>query len=1190
MGDVLPDRDDRAVVLGDLDTTIMVEAGAGTGKTEALVGRIVEILASGRATTESVAAITFTVAAASELRARVRSRLESALGLDGTEGEVARLATSHNITSEVVIANVEAALRSIDRGAITTIHSFAQTILSTFPLQAGLPPKFAIADEVQASIDFHERWGELVDELFELAENGPLMRAATLLDVRLNRIEDLATVFHNNWDKVRDASVPRVAAIPIPDQQPAVVALEHAISLAAVCTDPDDKLFQHLESLRSFNDKLRAASGDDLIDLLVNSPHITAGKKGQAGNWGEREQGKETKEKVLGSLIDAAAALDAALEPTKQAVITGFASLLREFTLAGVDRRRTDGELEFHDLLVFARDLLRGDDLVRAALRDQFKYLLVDEFQDTDPLQVEICALLATGDGRIEPSSVWNEFEGDQGRTFFVGDPKQSIYRFRRADIEIYQRAKSSFGAGAGGQPPTPRYLTANFRSHFTIVDWVNAVMGELIGGLARDGGLAYVPLVATRTGEHPDAGVRVKTLGEASDAVLVAELRKSEFEAVARAIDQIVESGWRVKTRDPSIPDGVSKGEAARFRDIAVLIRDRTSLPALEDAFEAAGIPYRLESRALVFASQEVRDLMAVMAAVVDPGDDVAVVAALKSTAFGCSDRDLLEYARAPGRHESPWNLDSDIPDRLPKGDCVADGIRALRHYREEVWWRGPTGLLDLIVAERQLLEKAVWSKQRREKWRRVKFLVDRCRAFVDGGGGGLAEFLGWARRQSESASGSGEALLADPDEDAVRVTTIHGSKGLQYPVVFVAGIGRKPRAESYPAVWVPGDAEESLEISLKSGDAPVSTSGYETAIERESGMAAAELLRLLYVATTRAEDHLIVSLFRETVDPAKKIEELSGAEVIARGIEAAGLTSAPFDFGENTGEPHEPGLNEPGPMPDHAADDMSWEPPDASEAEQSRHREDLESWRASRLKAIAGAQRTPMYAATGVFELIHAVEPARGQLETESESDPTTSSGFDREEAEPDAETEASPWRRGRAGTAIGRAVHGVLQVIDLATGTGIEELCSEQAAAENIDHLTKEISERVAAALASDSIKAAVSSGEYWREVFVAAMVGDAAGIEGYIDLLYRTSEGLVVVDYKTDGARGDADIERLMAKYKYQGGAYALSIERALGESVAGVRFVFAQKGGAIERDVKDLDAVVSEIRTALVAQR
>jgi ATP-dependent helicase/nuclease subunit A len=296
-----------------------------------------------------------------------------------------------------------------------------------------------------------------------------------------------------------------------------------------------------------------------------------------------------------------------------------------------------------------------------------------------------------------------------------------------------------------------------------------------------------------------------------------------------------------------------------------------------------------------------------------------------------------------------------------------------------------------------------------------------------------------------------------------------------------------------------------------------------------------------LLYVAATRARDHLVVSLHH-------KEESDCHAEKLSEICVRAKQLWQPFD--------------------------VSWQMPLSSEGTARAPFDDSaerrQAWLDERQQRIAALARVPAFAAT---ELAKLAAP--------SIDDPNL-------QKDPPVE-EVPPWRRGRAGTAIGRAVHAVLQSIDLASGDALEGAARAQAAAEGIPARADEVARLAASALHSSAVQQAVAGGRYWRELYVGAPVGGVV-IEGFIDLLYDTPEGLVVVDYKTDAAPGAPEIEAAVQRYRLQGAAYAVALEQSLGRPVARCVFVFTRPAGAIEREIDDLPAATAAVRELLQSQK
>ena len=414
---------------------------------------------------------------------------------------------------------------------------------------------------------------------------------------------------------------------------------------------------------------------------------------------------------------------------------------------------------------------------------------------------------------------------------------------------------------------------------------------------------------------------------------------------------------------------------------------------------------------------------------------------------------------------------------------------------------------LIERFIRERQLLAAALDHPRPRQQWRRYRFMINQARAFADAGGSSLRQFLSWAERQAAESARVTETPVPEDDEAAVRVMTVHGAKGLEFPIVILTGLDSLSSGRSESVLF---DREKGQpEVSLGSGDRAFATAGYAELREKEQELAEDEAVRLLYVAATRAKDHLVVNMYHpeRRNSAAKQIDDLLDSD------DAAALWES---------------LNPP-PIP--AATDAPLTGPDAADfSNPAAFMRRREQWRQERQELITAGSRPQSVAATTLARI--AKEAA-------------------------DESAVEEPWRRGRGGTSIGRAVHAVLQSIDLATGAGLAETAQAQATGENIPGRRQEIIDLTQAALNSPVVRQAVAAGRFWREVPVAAPLGDGV-VEGFIDLLYEREGGLVVVDYKTDAIDAPETAETAQ-RYRLQGGAYALAAQRATGKPVREVVF-------------------------------
>ena len=529
---------------------------------------------------------------------------------------------------------------------------------------------------------------------------------------------------------------------------------------------------------------------------------------------------------------------------------SALASLLRAlkvFVLEYAADRKRRGRSGFHDQLVWARDLLRDDIEVRDHFREHFSHLLIDEAQDTDPIQAEIAMFLSEGTPPGEERSTqWEQIVPERGKLFVVGDPKQSIYRFRRADVRQMERLRKRMGGDSV-------QLVQSFRSQRPIIEWVNHLFGEWMS--QDDDQTEYAPIVHRwEASTDHDAGPGVWHIGDVMEGV-IEPIRRAEAGEIARLLAVIGSGEWQVLDREETERSGIEQYRQARYSDVCILMPRRTGLRTLEIALEDANIPYRLEGASLVLETQEVRDLLNCLRAIDDPADQVATIAALRSPAFACTDVELMEFYEAGGRFEY---LSSTGPSVGP----VAEALASLKEYHAARLWSSAVYLIDRFIRDRLLMEAALDNPRTREQWRRYRFIVEQARAFAGTGVSSLRGFLEWMSRQAEEGARLTETPVPEGDEDAVRIMTVHGSKGLEFPVVVLTGLNSADRSRAESVIF---DRESGrVEVSAGASRQSFATSGYEAAAESEKKMQGAEAVRLLYVAATRARDHLVVSMYR--------------------------------------------------------------------------------------------------------------------------------------------------------------------------------------------------------------------------------------------------------------------------------------------------------------------------------------
>ena len=1130
------DQDIRARVTGDLRTSFLLEAGAGTGKTRVLVERYVRCVLDpelGAGDVRLVAAITFTEKAAGELRQRVREEFE-ALAAGAPPGS----------TEAEAIARARDAL---DDAPIHTIHGFAGRLLREFPVEAGVDPAFEQLDALAGDLQRARLWDAWLAALAAGDLPEPQVRdwLSRLLraGVRLADVRELAVgakgVFGERYD---------LDPAPAPPAEPDLAAGLHALReptaqllgfCGAACSDEEDKACCAATDLADACERLLAeppAGLDALAAALLALPvKATAGALGgRQGNWDAAQGGKDE----LWLRYQTLAAAITALCESHAAFVTGLAVAVADaFARWAGEVQLSLGQLDFTDLLGRLRDLLARDLTARGALQRRFRYLLVDEFQDTDPLQAEIVFYLCE---REPVAADWRRVVLQPGKLFMVGDPKQSIYRFRRADIGMYDEVKDLMSGQPGGAGAVEA-ISQNFRTTPALVDWVNRVFTDVFDGDAEPGRQPRYQRVAAY---RPAAeGPRVAVLLGAAEyggrgAGGAEAARRDEAAALAALLDAVHgpdAAQWHVQDRDArdagaaaAAAEAAAPAETAapgpaeptrppRWSDIAILMRATTGLETYEQALRAAGVPYRVDGGKTYFARREVADALLCLRAADDPSDGPALYGALHSSLFGFSDDDLFLFWNAGGR------FDLFAAEQPPGHEAIAAAMATLRQLHERRVASEPHELAAELLRVTHAVEfAAATGAGGPQAVANLEKLVERARAFAGAGGGGLAAFLDWA---AEAGDAAGEQESQPDDEaDVVHLLTVHKAKGLEYPIVVLVGGalagGWGGRETVRPIV---DRARRRLAVKLKAelpGAAArdLTTRAYSDLHEREKEMEASELRRLLYVAATRARDRLVVTSFGKLTKQGG--EAASGVLLgcAAGALPAPARIEAAYEDGGVLVLP-------PGEPP---ARDERDEALDAATLVAARS-----AWLAERAALLATATRPA--AATSPSGLEHVDEEVR-------------------------AGGPGAPPGRARA-LALGSAVHRVMELCDLDDASSLPALAAAVTLELGRPDLAESAAALAAACWRAAPVRAAALSAEVHREVSIGALV-DGAVVNGAIDLLYRDGEQWVVVDYKTD--RG-ADPEVLRERYTPQGAAYALAVEAATGETVREVAFVAAAAG-------------------------
>ncbi len=816
---ILPvDHDERRRAAEDLSQCFCVEASAGTGKTTLLTDRFINLVKSGAAV-ERIVAITFTEMAAAELKVRIRDELEEQLAQ----------------TEDPLLAErLEIALRQMETAQISTIHSFASRLLRERPVEAGVDPFFETMDQVQSELFFRKIWTAWLESHLQAEDSA--FRRPLLLGATLGAIEQLARGYYKNRDLK--------PAAPTCDPVEPAAALEELTALIgrlealadSCCMDAEDKGCLSIRDIAGRASALQETDPEKrLLELLNALPkkiptHLGAKPKWQPGKCDEQKQ-------LCGQLRELR---DSVAENIGAWALHGLFRELEDFLTAMHEAKRARGVLDFQDLLILARDALRDDLSVRAYFQHQYDHLLVDEFQDTDPLQAEIIFFLAEDRPR---ASLWSEVELRPGKLFIVGDPKQSIYRFRRADIEVYEQAKTIVGAQGA-------YATIyqNWRSQIPVIEWVNAVCGCMIqpsaAGVYQP---AYVPLAPSTGEKAASPGTFLLTPPEGAALGKAGEARAAEAECIAAAIRCMLDEGWQVRERD------VGSLRAVRPGDIALLFPGTTEIETFEEALQARGIGYQFEGGRRFHLRREVHDLAVVLGALDNPENELMMAGALQTLFFRIPLGDLAAFKREGGR------FNYLRPAAEPSG-LLGEAYELMRRLHERRHSVSLAALIEDLLEETQSREFVMYLPRGEQAVMNLDKIISLARYLEGSTQLTLRGLVRWLRDMEDEKAEEPETV-SDESEGAVHILTVHKAKGLEFPVVVLANLASG--SSGYDKQVADRLGGRFFAKLSSEDDFPLQSESWEEAKAEEALRRQAERQRLFYVATTRARDYLLVPLF---------------------------------------------------------------------------------------------------------------------------------------------------------------------------------------------------------------------------------------------------------------------------------------------------------------------------------------
>ncbi|WP_247279095.1 UvrD-helicase domain-containing protein [Bradyrhizobium sp. 182] len=837
----VPDLDARRRALTDFETNMLVEAAAGTGKTSLMAARVAMMIASG-IDPSKIAAITFTEPAASELEARIRWTVDELRQGRQPPALIGVLSLPLGTTAR---AHLDEAAPRIGEITATTIHGFCQGIIRAHGIDAGLDPGSRVVDEAIADALFDEVLAAWLKKVLagSDAQAGPIAILAKddPLGV-VKRVRELAILRRDH----RSATVPAPDFSTRPDKTfaDAVSAFSrwHTAGPGETWTAG---LIADLERLSAFFAGDHADAAFSALWRLTQPPRISMMRQKsidllpyeRARAWkqglGEAD-GRRRAEEAAEHFATVREAYRALIGCIAQSLAHKLAAHLNGVIEAYDLRKRQAAVLDFDDLLRQARALVCENPDIRAWLGSRYPYLLVDEFQDTDPVQAEIVFCIAA---QSQPST-WSSAVLRPGALFLVGDPKQAIYRFRGADVESYALAKSAIAEAKNG---CLLAITANFRSRPDVIAHVNHVFQDV---LAKAGQPGFVPLAPTLALPPLPLSAAAKLTIEVPRDASAEDQREAEAAAVAKLCARLIGA---LKIFGP---DGTER--YLRAGDIALLAPTHADLWRYERALEAQRIAVASQAGHALFRRQELQDILVLVRVLSDPLDTLAFGALMRGPIVGLRDEDLLDITAAlspdqDGRRRFQLRTSADEVIN-PLGKDVLLKLQALHRLAAELT---PMQLVAFAIERLNLrvIMAARHGQRNARALANLDAIVELARPYNVAGLRAFALDLqrGW---QSKRRHPEGRV---DASEDSVEIVTMHSAKGLEWPVVITVNSSTQFKPQDQ---FVYRQSDDTIHWIIGGIEPPE----LAAAREEEEFSEARQRERLWYVATTRARDLLVI------------------------------------------------------------------------------------------------------------------------------------------------------------------------------------------------------------------------------------------------------------------------------------------------------------------------------------------
>jgi len=826
---------------------VIVSAGAGSGKTRVLVERFLLLLEENPDWRVSdIVAVTFTEKAAREMVSRIRREIRS------------RIENSDRVEDRRLWRERRNAL---DSARIGTIHSLCASILRAHPAEAALDPVFEVIEEVEAAALLQQSVETAISEAAAEAGSSAASEIEIFAHLTSREVQSALRSLVAMGDRARSAmaqldglSVEEIISFQSASLNRARLDAARALierdnfrrdaetigRLRAI--DPTDLRELCRANVAELLVKLDKQTDEAVIDTLIEIAATINLKGGSKKKWRSEEEFQSVKEALanLREMVRSEKLFALEINESDRVaakVISSLARLYRRVRGRFAQLKKQRAALDFNDLEEITDRLLGSRPEVCSSYNDAetglIRALMVDEFQDTAPIQKRILWAIA-------PLS---------SEMFIIGDAKQSIYRFRGADVTVFHDARREFASTNGHEVG----MSDCFRSHTRLVDFIN----HLFPSILTDETIydtPYEAMSASRAASHENPAVEIHIIAQdkdAEDRMNAEELRQAEASLIARRISELVANDGIL------ICDNDSKIRSIEYGDIALLFQASTNFDIYEEALADRRIPYVTIAGRGFYDRQEITDISNLLASLASPLDNLRLAAALRSPMFALSDETLFSL-RLSGR--PLWDSLADESIYLPAGqsEAVTFARETLSKLRGLVGRTSAADLILLASGETGYLATLMALPHGERRVANVEKFIEQANGLPMMS---LSEFIGRIDDMKIKAAREGEAAIEEAG--AVRLMTIHKSKGLEFPVVCIVDA-------TYGGGWdrdiIALHADHGLAISVRAEgspaeDDPPRPAFFEMIKRLEEQMDQAEKKRLLYVAATRARDHLIIT-----------------------------------------------------------------------------------------------------------------------------------------------------------------------------------------------------------------------------------------------------------------------------------------------------------------------------------------